>query len=102
MAAVVVDADPGWPAEFAAERTVLTRALAGWLVDDVHHIGSTAVPGLPAKPVIDMMAGVGRLEDAAAAAGPALAALGYRPCRIGLTRCCSSRPRTACTAAICT
>jgi GrpB-like predicted nucleotidyltransferase (UPF0157 family) len=76
VAAVVVDSDPGWPAEFQAERAVLTRTLREWLVDDVHHIGSTAVPGLPAKPILDMIAGVGRLDDADAAA-PALTALGY-------------------------
>jgi GrpB-like predicted nucleotidyltransferase (UPF0157 family) len=49
----VVDYDPAWPASFEAEH----RRLAPLLGDaDIHHIGSTAVPGLAAKPVIDMMA----------------------------------------------
>jgi len=45
----IVDYDPSWPARFAAERDKLL-ALFGNLVDDIHHIGSTAVPGLAAKP----------------------------------------------------
>ncbi len=74
---VVVDPDPRWPAEFQAERTLLAEALRPWLVDDVHHIGSTSVPDLPAKPIIDMIAGIGRFEDADRAEG-ALVELGYR------------------------
>ena len=50
--------------------------LAPWLVAGVHHIGSTAVPGLPAKPIIDMIAGVRDLNEARAAFEP-LQALGY-------------------------
>jgi len=42
----------------------------------VEHVGSTAVPGLAAKPVIDIVVGVRRLKDAAACAAP-LAAIGY-------------------------
>jgi GrpB-like predicted nucleotidyltransferase (UPF0157 family) len=49
----IVDYDPSWPALFAAERDGL-RALLGDLLDDVHHIGSTSVPGLAAKPKIDI------------------------------------------------
>jgi GrpB-like predicted nucleotidyltransferase (UPF0157 family) len=49
---VVVDYDPGWPQRFAAE----LRRLEPILGHGVHHIGSTAVPGLAAKPVIDLMA----------------------------------------------
>lgn len=49
----IVDYDPSWPAQFAAERDVLL-ALLGDLVNEIHHIGSTAVPGLAAKPKIDM------------------------------------------------
>lgn len=50
--------------------------LAPWLVGPVEHIGSTAVPGLAAKPVIDIMAGVQARETSR----PAIAAateLGY-------------------------
>jgi len=47
------DPDPAWPQSFQAERARLTPPLDG---ADVHHFGSTAVPGLAAKPVIDMIA----------------------------------------------
>ena len=62
--------------QFREETNVLRRALATWLVGTIEHIGSTAVPGLGAKPVIDIMAGVQTLEDSR----PAIAAateLGY-------------------------
>lgn len=47
------------------------------MVGGVHHVGSTAVPGLDAKPVIDVLAGVESLESARPAFEP-LAALEYR------------------------
>ena len=49
----IVDYDPSWPGQFVAEHDALL-ALLGDLVDGVHHIGSTSVPGLAAKPKIDM------------------------------------------------
>jgi GrpB-like predicted nucleotidyltransferase (UPF0157 family) len=73
---VVVPYDPAWPQLFEAERERLEEALAPWLAGGIHHIGSTAVPGLAAKPIIDMMAGVRDLEEARNAAEP-LTALGY-------------------------
>jgi GrpB-like predicted nucleotidyltransferase (UPF0157 family) len=55
---------------------LLRDVLAPWLVDDVHHVGSTSIPGMAAKPVIDMIAGVGDLRTAGAAFEP-LGKLGY-------------------------
>lgn len=75
-AVTVLPHDPQWAASFAQERVVLERALAPWLAGGVQHIGSTAVPGLAAKPMIDMMAGVADLA-AAAGAAPVLAGLGW-------------------------
>jgi GrpB-like predicted nucleotidyltransferase (UPF0157 family) len=49
--------DASWPQEFEAERDRLLSLFPGNFVD-VQHIGSTAVPGLSAKPVIDILAGV--------------------------------------------
>lgn len=65
-----------WPVRFAEEAALLVAALSTWLVAAPEHIGSTAVPGLAAKPVIDIIAPVLTL----AASRPAIAAaqrLGY-------------------------
>jgi GrpB-like predicted nucleotidyltransferase (UPF0157 family) len=50
---IVVPYDPGWPASFESLRTVLAAAL-GEIARAIHHVGSTAVPGLPAKPILDV------------------------------------------------
>ena len=73
---VVVPYDPEWPRLFDAERALLEHALAPWLEGGIHHIGSTAIPGIAAKPDIDMMAGVRDFEEARAAFEP-LFELGY-------------------------
>ena len=65
------DYDAAWPAMFESERARLAEALAPWLEGPVEHVGSTAVPGLMAKPIIDIMAGVLDLE----ASRPAIDAL---------------------------
>jgi GrpB-like predicted nucleotidyltransferase (UPF0157 family) len=66
----IVRYDTEWPRRFEAERELLERVLAPWLEGGIHHIGSTAVPGLAAKPVIDMIAGVRDLDEARAAFDP--------------------------------
>jgi GrpB-like predicted nucleotidyltransferase (UPF0157 family) len=66
----VVAYDPEWPRRFVIERVLLERLLAPWLEGGVHHIGATSIPGLGAKPIIDMMAGVHDLEEARAAFEP--------------------------------
>jgi GrpB-like predicted nucleotidyltransferase (UPF0157 family) len=66
----VVPYDPEWPRRFEAERTLLEPKLAPWLEGGIHHIGATSIPGLAAKPIIDMMAGVRDLSEARAAFGP--------------------------------
>jgi GrpB-like predicted nucleotidyltransferase (UPF0157 family) len=55
--------DSAWPDEFTAERERLIALLPGSFVE-VEHIGSTAVPGLSAKPIIDILAGVRTLARA--------------------------------------
>jgi GrpB-like predicted nucleotidyltransferase (UPF0157 family) len=69
-AIAVIPHDPEWARRFAAERTLLESVLAPWLEEGIHHVGSTAVPGLAAKPIIDMVAGVRDLEAARDAFGP--------------------------------
>jgi GrpB-like predicted nucleotidyltransferase (UPF0157 family) len=55
----IADYDPAWPVAFEAER----KRIAPLLEDaEIHHFGSTAVPGLAAKPVIDMIALVHELD----------------------------------------
>jgi GrpB-like predicted nucleotidyltransferase (UPF0157 family) len=68
--AAVVPYDPAWPGRFELERTLLERALAPWLDGGIHHIGSTAIRGLAAKPIIDIMAGVRDLDEAREAFQP--------------------------------
>jgi len=73
---VIEPYNPAWPAAFEAERELLARVLAPWLVGRIEHVGSTAVPGLPAKPVIDIQAPVKDLESSRPALD-ALEAIGY-------------------------
>jgi len=75
--AVVHPHDPRLAERASAERTELTELLAPWLVDGVEHVGSTAVPGLAAKPIIDLMASVTDTGIVVAKAGPRLAAAGW-------------------------
>ncbi|MGZ8782847.1 MAG: GrpB family protein, partial [Gaiellaceae bacterium] len=72
----IVPYDPAWPDEFEAERALLEPVLAPWLGGAIHHVGSTSVPGLGAKPVIDILAEVRSLEESRAAIEP-LQALSY-------------------------
>lgn len=69
----VVEYTPAWADMFSLEREVLARELKEWLVGVPEHIGSTAVPGLAAKPVIDIMAPVASLK----ASLPAIEAAGH-------------------------
>jgi GrpB-like predicted nucleotidyltransferase (UPF0157 family) len=54
---VIVEADPAWPERYEAERARLAAALVGH-EHALEHCGSTSVPGLAAKPVIDVLLGV--------------------------------------------
>lgn len=67
---VVVRYDPSWRAKFESERGILAQILGPWVTGPIEHVGSTAVPGLAAKPVIDIMVAVESLE----ASRPAIAA----------------------------
>lgn len=61
----IVPYDPGWPQRFEAERARLQQAL-GDVALRIEHNGSTAVPGLAAKPIIDIQISVARLEPMSA------------------------------------
>jgi GrpB-like predicted nucleotidyltransferase (UPF0157 family) len=72
---VLLPYDPRWPTAFEEERARLTARWPGSFID-LQHIGSTAVPGLAAKPIIDLLAGVASMEVARGLAEP-LTQFGY-------------------------
>jgi GrpB-like predicted nucleotidyltransferase (UPF0157 family) len=72
----LVDADPTWPAAFQRESKRIHGALGPALVR-LEHTGSTSVPGLAAKPIIDMLLVVADSGDETTYV-PALEAAGYR------------------------
>jgi GrpB-like predicted nucleotidyltransferase (UPF0157 family) len=59
---LVVPYDEAWPSLFLEEWARIEGAIGPW-VEEVAHVGSTAVPGLAAKPIIDIMVGVKSLDD---------------------------------------
>ena len=67
--------NPEWPRLFAREAARIRAALGAQAVQ-VEHVGSTSVPGLAAKPVIDLLVGVRTLDDSPAIVA-AVTALGY-------------------------
>jgi GrpB-like predicted nucleotidyltransferase (UPF0157 family) len=71
----IVDPDPGWAAAARAELDRLAAAL-GPVAVRLEHVGSTAVPGLAAKPILDLQLSVASLEPFSAYGDP-LARLGY-------------------------
>ncbi len=66
--------DPRWPELAAEEIARLEGVLGPRLAAGIHHVGSTSVPGLEAKPILDLLAGV---RDYAPDPDPALAAAGW-------------------------
>jgi GrpB-like predicted nucleotidyltransferase (UPF0157 family) len=72
----LADYDPAWPGLFAREADRIRATLAS-LAIQVEHVGSTSVPGLAAKPIIDIVLAVPDSADEAAYL-PALEAAGYR------------------------
>jgi GrpB-like predicted nucleotidyltransferase (UPF0157 family) len=68
--------DPAWPVMFQQEADTLAEVLGPWITGGVHHVGSTAVPGLLAKPIIDIMVGVADLESSRPCL-PLAAGIGY-------------------------
>jgi GrpB-like predicted nucleotidyltransferase (UPF0157 family) len=71
----LVDYDPSWEAAFAEERARLAHAL-GPVAQEIEHYGSTAVSGMTAKPILDILVGVAPLADWQKCHDPLLA-LGY-------------------------
>ena len=73
----IVPYDPLWPFLFEEEATRLRAVLDPSLVIGLEHFGSTAVPGLAAKPIIDILIAVRSIADAQESAIEPLERLGY-------------------------
>jgi GrpB-like predicted nucleotidyltransferase (UPF0157 family) len=71
----IVDYDPAWP-EMAAAEIARVGAALGEVAVRVEHVGSTAVPGMAAKPIVDLQVAVAAIEPTAHYARP-LEGLGY-------------------------
>jgi GrpB-like predicted nucleotidyltransferase (UPF0157 family) len=59
----IVRYDVEWPARFAVEAEAIQTVIGPWITGGIHHVGSTAVPGLSAKPIIDIQVGVSNLDS---------------------------------------
>ncbi len=60
---VIVPYDPDWPHIYEGEKRLIESRVGG-IVRSIEHIGSTSVPGLWAKPIVDIIAGVDGVDDA--------------------------------------
>ena len=73
----IVPYDLGWPELFLEEKEHLLTCLPHELIGRIEHFGSTAVPGLAAKPIVDMLVEVTSLEEARRRIVPILESQGY-------------------------
>jgi GrpB-like predicted nucleotidyltransferase (UPF0157 family) len=73
----IVPYDPRWPEMFEREQLHLQSCLPVDLVKRIEHFGSTAVPGLSAKPIVDMLVEVRSLDETREQIVPILEAQGY-------------------------
>lgn len=62
-AILIVPYDERWPYLFETEAQAIRKAINPWITGGIHHVGSTAVPGLAAKPIIDIAVGVADLKS---------------------------------------
>ncbi len=72
---VIEPYNPEWPRLYEQAKAEICGAVGQYLTA-IEHIGSTSVPGLPSKPIIDVLAGVTSLDVVAVCIAP-LAAIGY-------------------------
>jgi GrpB-like predicted nucleotidyltransferase (UPF0157 family) len=73
----LVPYDPKWPRLFQEEKELLLACLPREIIGQIEHFGSTAVPGLAAKPIIDILVEVASLEETRLWIVPILEAQGY-------------------------
>lgn len=73
----IVPYNPLWSQRFEDEKRRVLEALNNGLIKRIEHFGSTAVPNLPAKPIIDILIGVEHLGEALSKVVPVLETMGY-------------------------
>jgi len=73
----IVSYDPVWPQMFEEEQQHLLDCLPSRLIRRIEHFGSTAIPGMAAKPIVDMLVEVASLESTKTSIAPVLEAQGY-------------------------
>jgi GrpB-like predicted nucleotidyltransferase (UPF0157 family) len=73
----IVEYDPAWPSVFARERRCLVACLPAGVVARIEHFGSTAIPGMAGKPIVDMLVEVTDLATVREEVAPLLESLGY-------------------------
>ena len=73
----IVAYDPAWPLMFEEEKKHLLNCLPSDLLRRIEHFGSTAIPGLAAKPIVDMLMEVSSLEETKSRIAPVLEGQGY-------------------------
>ena len=74
---LLVPYNHSWPRMFEEEKRHLLKCLPSELIKRIEHFGSTAIPGLAAKPVVDMLVEVTSLEETKERIAPVLEAQGY-------------------------
>lgn len=73
----IVEYDPSWPLRFEEEKTHLLECLPAGLIVRIEHYGSTAVVGMPAKPIVDMVIEVTDVDEAKVVIPEVLEPQGY-------------------------
>lgn len=73
----VIPYDPRWPVLFEEEKEHLLSCLPANMIGRIEHFGSTAVPGLSAKPIVDILVEVTDLDETKRRIAPILEAQGY-------------------------
>lgn len=63
QAIFLVPYNPSWPQKFEREKSLIEETIREYITGGIHHVGSTAIPGLSAKPIIDILVGVETLDS---------------------------------------
>ena len=75
---VLTPYNPAWPEKAESEILTLKQMLPSALITDIQHVGSTAIPGMLAKPIIDIQIAVNSLDQAKEKFVPIIESLGYQ------------------------